>query len=384
MAKNIVFCADGTWNGPRERDQDDKGATPTNVFKLFLNLSGADSPENLRLANEQERTQRGVNGEALQVAKYLHGVGDSDNFLVKFLGGTLGAGLITRVIRGYTFVSRNYDANDRIFLVGFSRGAYTVRTLAGMIAARGLLDRTRLDLDDKEAAYRLGAAVWYDYRREAPAKKEWLGLLQRLVIDLPAFVSQPPPRERIPAQIEAVAVWDTVGSLGIPIYADRDGQSSRIDALQFCNTKLSDKVVHGIHAIAVDERRLDFTPSLWDSDRPGIKQALFPGAHADVGGGYPAAESGLSDAALNWVTQELSLLNVSFTRPAPVLPQPDARGVAHEPWTYPPFDRLPKATRSFAGREDLLRDPSIDTRINAGPVRADPNREPGPYTPANL
>src|SRR5439155_14197616 len=102
---------------------------------------------------------------------YLHGVGDSRNFLVKILGGGGGAGLITRIVRGYTFVSRNYAPNDRIFLLGFSRGAYTVRALAGLIAARGLLDAGApgQNLDDRENAYRLGSAVWFDYRREALA-----------------------------------------------------------------------------------------------------------------------------------------------------------------------------------------------------------------------
>ena len=80
-----------------------------------------------------------------QAAKYLHGVGDSDNFLVKALGGALGAGLITRIVRGYTYISRTYAAGDRIFIVGFSRGAYTARALAGLIAAKGLLDATKLD-----------------------------------------------------------------------------------------------------------------------------------------------------------------------------------------------------------------------------------------------
>ena len=106
----------------------------------------------------------------LQASKYLHGVGDSDNFLVKALGGTLGAGLVTRIVRGYTFISRNYAQGDKIFIVGFSRGAYTARALAGVIAAKGLLDATRVDLTEKETAYRLGAAVWYAYRHSAAAK----------------------------------------------------------------------------------------------------------------------------------------------------------------------------------------------------------------------
>ena len=114
MAKNIIFCADGTWNGPGQDDDHDRVADPTNVFKLFANLDGVDAPETTRLADEQERRLATPNGTVRQVAKYLHGVGDSDNFLVRMGGGAGGAGLVTRVVRGYTFISRNYAAGDRI------------------------------------------------------------------------------------------------------------------------------------------------------------------------------------------------------------------------------------------------------------------------------
>ena len=167
MAKNIVFCADGTWNGPSEPDDDDASAPATNVFKLFLNLAGLDDPDTLTLAKEQQRTLRRCRRHRAAVSEYLHGVGDSDNFLVKALGGSLGAGLITRIVRGYTFISRNYARGDRIYIIGFSRGAYTARALAGMIAAKGLLDASKVDLTDKAMAYRLGAAVWYAYRKVA-------------------------------------------------------------------------------------------------------------------------------------------------------------------------------------------------------------------------
>lgn len=132
MGKQIVFCADGTWNG--SGSDDEEPGPPTNVLKLFHNLAGIDSLDSLALADEQERFLADGAGATLQAAKYLHGVGDSNNLLVKLLGGTLGAGLIARVIRGYTFVSRHYETGDRIHLIGFSRGAYTARALAGLIA----------------------------------------------------------------------------------------------------------------------------------------------------------------------------------------------------------------------------------------------------------
>src|SRR5262249_60645809 len=91
MAKNVIFCADGTWNGPGEPEDHDRTSHSTNVFKLFSNLDGELAPGTLRLADEQERSSATA-GVVRQVAKYLHGVGDSDNFLVRFLGGTGGGG----------------------------------------------------------------------------------------------------------------------------------------------------------------------------------------------------------------------------------------------------------------------------------------------------
>src|SRR5262245_7323837 len=92
MSKNIIFCADGTWNGPNEPDTPDSSGKVTNVFKLFNNLTGEYTADTLALGQEQERVAQ-LNGAVRQHAKYLHGVGDSSNYLVKALGGGLGAGL---------------------------------------------------------------------------------------------------------------------------------------------------------------------------------------------------------------------------------------------------------------------------------------------------
>ena len=213
---------------------------------------------------------------------------------MKVLGGTVGAGLIARIVRGYTYISRNYQPGDRIFIVGFSRGAYTARALAGLIATKGLLDAQKNDLADKTNAYRLGSAVWYAYRRAAlQANTDLLGRLQETVLDLPHFLSLPPGDDQlIAAPIEAVAVWDTVGSLGIPVFTVQCGARRRLPVRRHGSS--ATRCAHGIHAIAVDEQRADFTPTLWDAD-PRIIQVLFPGAHSDVGGGYDTVgtESGL-------------------------------------------------------------------------------------------
>ncbi len=382
MIKNVIFCADGTWNGPSEPDSDDKSAPATNVFKLFLNLDGKGTPGTTRLENEQELMLSDAAGNLVQVAKYLNGVGDSDNFLVKAMGGTIGAGLITRIVRGYTFVSRNYQPGDRIFLVGFSRGAYTARALAGLIAAKGLLDGTKLDLTDKEKAYRLGSAVWFAYRQAAlRANPDRLGRLEETVLDLPGFLLRPPPDDQlIRAPIDTVAVWDTVGALGIPEF---NMQLARIDAFRFADTKLSPVVQQGFQAIAVDEQRADFAPTFWDVD-DRVTQVLFPGAHADVGGGYPVEnnQSGLSDGTLKWMTAALTTRGVRFSPSPTFIAKPDCRGIGHSPWAHPPWLGLPKGGRVFIPGLDLSQ--SLLDRMAAGEVFADLGSAIPRYNPSNL
>ncbi len=378
MAKNLVFCADGTWNGPGEDGHGNRTGNPTNVFKLFGLLEGTDTPDSLRFADEQERVARDAGGQVVQWAKYLHGVGDSENPLVKVLGGAFGAGLIARVVRGYTFLSRTYAPGDALYIVGFSRGAYTARALAGMVAAQGLMDATQLDLSDREAAYRWGAAVWYRHQRSL--RTSFLGRLETFVADLPGFLAAPPPAERmVPAPIRAVGVWDTVGAMGIPAFAaDHD----RLDLFRFADTKLSPKVTRGFHAVSVDEARQDFDPTLWDDD-PRIVQALFPGAHADVGGGYPAgAESGLSDGAFLWMARQLAGEGLRLAAPPEGAASPAAAGVAHRPWTHFPWEHLPAGPRRFPAGLRLHR--SVLDRMAAGPVAPEPGQPAEPYRPANL
>jgi len=382
MSKNIIFCADGTWNGPGESDSDDKTAPDTNVFKLFLSLDGKDDAGTTKLEKEQERTLKAADGTVQQVAKYLHGVGDSQTFLVRILGGTLGAGLITRIVRGYTFISRNYQPGDKIFLVGFSRGAYTARALAGLISAKGLLDPNKIDLADKTAAYRLGVAVWFAERKAALHGDQ--GLLSNLfnaVLDFPIFLAHPPSDDQlVAAPIEAVAVWDTVGSLGIPVY---NARLVRLDVFGFANKKLSANIRNGRHAVAIDEQRGDFSPTLWE-DRDGVVQVLFPGAHSDVGGGYPLAggESGLSDGALKWMMSELGALGVRFSADPAVVPHPDAAGCAHQPWAHLPFSKLLHEPRPFP--KGLRLSQSVLDRIGGAAVVADPGLQAAAYIPGNL
>lgn len=377
MAKKIVFCADGTWNNPHQDENQDQTADPTNVYKLFLLLEGELCSDSIRAADEQEKAWS-ENGVLKQAAKYLHGVGDSRNPLVKLMGGAFGAGVISRIVRGYTFISRNYEPGAEITIVGFSRGAYTARALAGLIVSQGVLAPSLTG--DREDAYRRGAQAWYRYRR-ASGQASILAHLAEAVADLPAFLSSGSLQEAdlVPVErLACVGVWDTVGAMGIPEYA---GNGQRLDAFRFVDTALSPKVARGLHALALDERREDFTPTLW-TPAPNVTQVIFPGAHADVGGGYPAAgrESGLSDGALAWMVENLEAQGLTF-REAP-LPVPDPGGVAHKPWAHGTWTALPTAPRVFPA--GLALHPSVAARQAAGPVVADPGEPPAPYRPTNL
>ncbi|WLT31686.1 DUF2235 domain-containing protein [Geothrix sp. PMB-07] len=382
MSKHIVFCADGTWNNPNEDENHDQTADPTNVYKLFVGLDGALSPTSLLLADEQEKTLV-EDGATVQVAKYLHGVGDSRNAILRLMGGAFGAGLISRIVRGYTFISRNYQPGDRISILGFSRGAYTARALAGLIASQGVL-RPGLT-KDKEQAYRSGAQAWYRYRQAALSNPFSLTRLAEIVSDLPAFLSIGSLKDSdlVPVDtLQAVGVWDTVGAMGIPVYASG---GARQDAFRFADTKLSPKVLNGFHAVALDERRIDFSPTLWDADTR-IVQVLFPGAHADVGGGYPTVhqESGLSDGALKWMALQLGQVGLRYTAGWLDAIQPNAAGTAHQPWSHMPWTLPGVALGPRRFPSGLTVDASVLQRRGSGPVVAEPGTTASPYAPGNL
>src|SRR6266571_3046727 len=263
MPKNIVFCADGTWNGPAQQtgvstidDADAHGEVAqsaiTNVVKLFANLRGQVTAETLKLPNEQEKVARDAKGDVVQVAKYMHGVGDSSHEALKVFGGIFGMGVVARIVRGYTFISRHYTPGDAIHLIGFSRGAYTARALAGMIAHIGVLNPTAYDPANKVEAYCYGMAAWAKSKsitlwgtgKLTTIATHVLGIIEHLA------AAPLPDNALIPeVKIRCVGVWDTVGSMGIPAYVD----DTRYDVFRFTDTSLHPNVELGFHAMAIDE-----------------------------------------------------------------------------------------------------------------------------------
>ena len=357
MSKNIAFFADGTWNGTDPKDENKDGiADLTSVIKMFCSLEGGQTLDTTRLQDEQELIARDAAGAVTQHAKYIHGVGDSNNPLMRLLGGVFGAGIIQRIVRGYTFISRNYQAGDRIFITGFSRGAYTARALGGMIAGVGLLDARKLDLtNDRFDAYRYGISAWVAYRRASGVVDLSLDALEQ------TEGKEIPPGAMIPdVPIDSIGVWDTVGALGLPLYiGDR-----RYDLFKFTNDLLSPKVARGFHAVSIDELRGDFEPTLW-KPAANVTQVGFIGAHADVGGGY--AERGLSDIALGWMQDELGKSGLQWIPNPPYQLAPHRLQGIHEPWNESIFKLGVKEPRKFQVPDAMALHETVRLRVKGLP-----------------
>jgi uncharacterized protein (DUF2235 family) len=214
-----------------------------------------------------------------QVAFYDDGVGSDGTPFEKLVGGAMGEGLFKKVREGYKQIAGAYAPGDAIFLFGFSRGAYTARSIAGMIAICGL---PTAGLDDN-----LVNTAFQAYREKDATKRA-------------AILATLNKYNLFNAQIKMVGVWDTVGSLGIPALF------GGVDPLiyGFLDTNLHPDVLNAYQALAIDERRKQFPATLWIPPTPLVagqvlEQVWFAGVHCDVGGGYP--ETGLSDITFSWM-----------------------------------------------------------------------------------
>ncbi|MEM9157503.1 MAG: DUF2235 domain-containing protein [Verrucomicrobiota bacterium] len=284
--KNIILFSDGTGNSSAK----DRG---TNVFKLFEALDlGEPSANKVR-----------------QIAFYDDGVGTEGNKILRGLGGAFGVGLSRNVKELYTELARNYEPGDRIYLFGFSRGAFTVRTLSGMIANCGILHPND-DLED------LVEDLYYFYRRRYPTKlKLWKDRLKKRFSgekqkdDSLAEWKDKYTRSQ-QAKVTFLGVWDTVDAYGLPWDPISKAIDTTLYKFTFPDHDLNEQVEQARHAIAIDDERKTFHPVLWDEkenegkeeSQRRIKQVWFPGVHSNVGGGYP--RQGLSLISLNWMIKE--------------------------------------------------------------------------------
>ncbi|NIC04859.1 DUF2235 domain-containing protein [Billgrantia bachuensis] len=252
--KRIVICADGTWQCP-ESD------TATHVLRLARGIAPC------------------CDNDVKQIVYYDWGVGVEGDSI---LGGATGAGIDKNIMDCYRFIVHNYEPGDQLFLFGFSRGAYIVRSLAGLIRNCGVL--LRLYADRIPEAYQL-------YRQRARSSAP--GAERSIDFRCAYAVADITP-------IEFLGVWDTVGALGIPApFLGTLGTERYL----FHDTEPSSIIRHARHAVSIDENRQDFEPTLW-SAKPGIdlKQVWFAGVHTDIGGGYPQRE--LGDYAGQWMVTE--------------------------------------------------------------------------------
>ena len=264
MTKRIVICSDGTWNKP---DQ----AYPTNVTQMERAISPTASDG------------------TVQIVLYDEGVGTSGG-LDRWMGGVFGRGLEKNVAEAYRFLIHNYDDGDDIFLFGFSRGAYTSRSIAGLIRNCGILHKDHADKIPE--AYAL-----YRQRDASPDTHEAVQFRNQYSREV---------------EIYFVGVWDTVGALGIPFGWLRWLNKGRH---QFHDVTLSGMVRNAYHAVSIDEKRKPFRPSLWKGEpKTGqrVEQVWFAGDHSDIGGGY--RDSSLSDVAFEWMKEKAETCGLGFDK----------------------------------------------------------------------
>ena len=252
MSRNIVICCDGTNNQYKHGEN-------TNVYRLYSSL--------VRDENQIIFYDPGIGA----VGAY-NAMTSCLSWLQRIMGLAFGYGLRKNVFEAYAFLMQNYQKGDNVFFYGFSRGAYTVRVLAGMIKKIGLLYPDNQNMLDE--AFRLFGVK--DNWRESAGFKRSFG------------------RE---CPIHFLGLWDTVSSVG-SIWSPKT----------FPYTARNNAVKNVRHAMAIDEKRAFFRQNLWNETKTfkgqDIRQVWFAGVHSDVGGGYLEQESGLAKISLEWMLVE--------------------------------------------------------------------------------
>jgi uncharacterized protein (DUF2235 family) len=329
MSKNIILCCDGTAN---EFKQDN-----TNVVKLFFTL---------------------VHDPAVQKTYYHPGLGTMEAVgavtmtgrkVTKLLGLAIGYGLEADIRDAYVFLMNQYEPGDRVFMFGFSRGAYTVRALTGLLHMYGLIRPGNEPL----VPYAIRMMMAITKLRERKGAEEEIGRYFKLADEFKKHFCIDTCTPHF------VGVWDTVSSVGwiespvrLPFTADNPD------------------IAIGRHAIAIDEHRAFFRSNLWRPTPNGgpkdVKQVWFPGVHCDVGGGYPEAESGLSKGALGWMLTEAigagllvdqARVDLVMGRSGGGYIPPNATAAKHESLTWPWWaaEFLPKRHYDFSTKQENRR-----------------------------
>jgi len=320
QTKNIVLCCDGTAN--------EFASDRTNVIKLSYALA---------------------HGDGQQIVYYHPGLGTMEpagaltplaRRATRLLGQAVGYGLESDVRDAYIFLMNHFEPGDRVFLFGFSRGAYTVRTLASLLHMYGLISSGNEPL--VPYAIRMLTAIQRLDAKDDPGGEQKARYFQMAKDFQNTFC-------RTLCKPWFVGVWDTVSSVG---WIENQ--------LRLPFTAENPDIAIGRHAIAIDERRAFFRTNLWrpklapaESGPRDLKQVWFAGVHCDVGGGYPEADSALSKIPLQWMLREATAagLLVDAGRVDLVLGRagqgyvpPDPNGPLHESLTrvWWPAELIPK------------------------------------------
>ncbi|EMF15838.1 uncharacterized protein SEPMUDRAFT_161935 [Sphaerulina musiva SO2202] len=316
LPKKLIVCCDGTWMDADNGYSGGKLQNPSNVTRIARAIMFEDDAKHP------------------QIVYYQSGIGTGLGLYDQVLGGGTGIGLSEHIREAYSFLGMNYSPDDHlcgpdsIFLIGFSRGAFTARSLGGFIAAVGVLTR-------KAMPYFYECFSDWENVGVAGYKPRFLDAYCRANPDerLDARLSQPDPaiahsrdvgaideymrqyKNHLlslgltqEAQIKCIGVWDTVGALGIPVNPVFQGfLPAFIKEYSWYDTRLSNAVENAFHALALDERRFPFSPAIWERDDTGttnLKQVWFPGAHSNVGGSYD--DYGMANITLAWMMDQLS------------------------------------------------------------------------------
>ena len=313
--KSIIICADGTWQSP-------ESAQATHILRLARGI-----------APQHDHGHK-------QVVYYDWGIGTEGN---RFRGGITGQGLDKNILDGYRFLVHNYHPGDRLYFFGFSRGAYTVRSLAGLIRHCGILRR--------EHAEHIAAAYALYRRRGAASSANNPRAAAFRAAHAHADVSR----------IHFVGVLDTVGALGIPApFLGTLGTTRYL----FHDTAPSECIDHARHAVSIDENRQDFESALW-TPTPGVdlQQVWFAGVHSDIGGAY--ADRSLGDHAGMWLANEAAACGLAFAPHFLDGLAPDHAGPQHNEYTG-----FYRAMRRHAVRQvEPVLHASVRQRLNDPAIR---------------
>ena len=305
MARRLVVFADGTGNAYALRE--------SNVWRLYQALD---------------------RGDGAQIARYIKGVGTSGFRPLALLDGATGFGVPGNIRELHRFLSYNWRPGDEIWAFGFSRGAFTIRSLIGLIDSQGLMPR---EIDGRPVTRaemkRNAMAAWRAYRAHGASwQRSWPTVAAaRLLRDAllwawhGAFRHRPYRAVLAARQAEAIrpgirflGLFDTVEAYGVPIGLLRTAIDQAIWPLSFRNRRLSPLVAAARHALSLDDERLTFHPVLFrhrDAEDSGrIRELWFAGMHADVGGGYP--DDSLAGVPLGWMVEEAEAAGLRFDREA--------------------------------------------------------------------